>query len=178
MNNCPNCNKKLSKFKTGLIYRAGDKRFCSIKCKKEYKDKFVSSRSSFQDRLLKQKLLNDLKKKQVEIETEIKISGKKPSKEDKIRLQKINELESELKVSLWVKLTGGGIMGWIIGAFLMVIGALLSFTIIGAIIGIPLFIIGFIMLVGGVLVTLFGIGSGATSGIVKAIKKSKENKKN
>ena len=38
MNNCPNCNKKLSIFKIGLVYIADGKRFCSIKCKKAYLD--------------------------------------------------------------------------------------------------------------------------------------------
>ncbi|UCD20618.1 MAG: hypothetical protein JSW08_02470 [archaeon] len=33
---CPNCNKKLGNLKTGLVYRTKDKRFCSIKCKKQY----------------------------------------------------------------------------------------------------------------------------------------------
>lgn len=33
---CPTCKKKLGIFKTGLLYRFGDKRFYSIKCKKEY----------------------------------------------------------------------------------------------------------------------------------------------
>ncbi|MBU0460831.1 MAG: hypothetical protein KJ771_08565 [Nanoarchaeota archaeon] len=37
--NCPNCRTELSKFKTGLIYRSDGKRFCSIKCKQEYKNK-------------------------------------------------------------------------------------------------------------------------------------------
>ncbi|OGM02088.1 hypothetical protein A3K72_00040 [Candidatus Woesearchaeota archaeon RBG_13_36_6] len=36
---CPNCGKKLSAFKTGLIYIKDGKRFCSIKCKKEFKPK-------------------------------------------------------------------------------------------------------------------------------------------
>jgi len=38
-NNCPNCSKKLGIFKIGSIYKLGDKRFCSIKCKNEYKNK-------------------------------------------------------------------------------------------------------------------------------------------
>jgi len=33
---CPNCGKKLSMLKTGLLYRQGGKRFCSIKCKGEF----------------------------------------------------------------------------------------------------------------------------------------------
>ena len=33
--NCPNCGKKLGIFKKGPIYRIGNKRFCSIKCKRE-----------------------------------------------------------------------------------------------------------------------------------------------
>ena len=36
MENCPVCGKKLGKLKTGIMYRGDGKRFCSIKCKKEY----------------------------------------------------------------------------------------------------------------------------------------------
>lgn len=36
---CPNCGKELSKFKTGIAYKKGGKRFCSIKCKKDYTNK-------------------------------------------------------------------------------------------------------------------------------------------
>lgn len=41
--NCPNCSKKLGIFKTGLIYRYDNKRFCSVKCKKEYKNNEINS---------------------------------------------------------------------------------------------------------------------------------------
>jgi len=36
MKTCPVCNKRLGIFKTGILYRYGNLRFCSIKCKKEY----------------------------------------------------------------------------------------------------------------------------------------------
>jgi|SRR3989344_2537467 len=39
--NCPNCNKKLGIFKIGTLYKLGDKRFCSIKCKQKYQDKHI-----------------------------------------------------------------------------------------------------------------------------------------
>lgn len=35
---CPQCGAKLSWLKTGLIYYSDNKRFCSIKCKNEYKE--------------------------------------------------------------------------------------------------------------------------------------------
>ena len=38
-NKCPNCGNKLSKFKTGLIYRFDGKRFCSINCRIEFSKK-------------------------------------------------------------------------------------------------------------------------------------------
>ena len=178
MNNCPNCNKKLGIFKTGWIYRDGDKRFCSIKCKRDYQNKFVSSTSSIQNKILKQNLLNELKKKQIERETEIKISNKKPTKKDEGRLAKIHQLESELKVGLGTKLAGGGLLGGIVmvwgGIFLIIIGTLLSLTIIGAIIGIPLMIIGFIMILFCWIFPLIGIGSGATAWIINLIKKKKK----
>ena len=36
---CSNCRKNLGKFKKGFIYWHNEKRFCSIKCRREYQDK-------------------------------------------------------------------------------------------------------------------------------------------
>jgi len=144
------------------------------------KNNFSSPKLSFKDRLIKQQLLDQLKRKQIERETQIKVSGKKLNKEDERRLQTIKQLESELKISLGTKLVGGGVLGGalmsVVSVSMMVTGIILSITIVGAFIGIPLFIIGFLMLIGSGLFALLGIGGGATTEIIKVIKKGKEDK--
>jgi len=47
---CPKCGKELSIFKTGLIYRYGRKRFCSIKCKNNYKSKKIGKTKDTQSK--------------------------------------------------------------------------------------------------------------------------------
>ena len=128
---------------------------------------------TYQDIKIKQELQKELKKKQIERETELRISNKNLTKEDNNRLQKIKQLESELNFKLGTgsKLFIGGSAMSLVGIFMMIIGGILSLTVIGAIIGIPLLIIGFIIIIGSGLLSFLGIGTGVTKGIINEIKK-------
>jgi len=53
---CPNCKKKLGIFKTGILYTIGDKRFCSIKCKREYPNKLQLSKKKSKNNQLSLKV--------------------------------------------------------------------------------------------------------------------------
>lgn len=107
----------------------------------------------------------------------MRIDNKKKTKEDLQREQKINKLEEELKIPASTIVTGSGLIGGMAlsmtGVTMMVTGAILSLTIIGAIIGIPLLIIGFVIfLVSG----LVG-GGGLLGGLILKIKESLKKKK-
>jgi uncharacterized membrane protein YbhN (UPF0104 family) len=151
---CPNCGKELKWYK-----RFG--KFCSLKCNMELV-----------------KILKELKKQDLQKKTELKLNNRKPTATDIKRQKKIKEIENILGAGLGTKLFVGGFIGGMglsmSGVFMMVIGTVLCFTIIGAIVGIPLMIIGFIMFIGSGIVALLGAGSGVVAGIVKAIKNRKK----
>jgi len=104
MGNCDYCGKDISpalewKPKFGI---AKGKQFCGYRCLSNYKKKLKGieipkSQQELNKDKIKENLLDDLKKKQVERKIELKISGKKPTKEDKLREQKIVHLQEEFK---------------------------------------------------------------------------------
>ncbi|MEK6835857.1 MAG: hypothetical protein AABX55_02430 [Nanoarchaeota archaeon] len=45
MNGCPNCSRKIGIFNLKIIHTFDGKRFCSIKCKEEYKNKHLNAKT-------------------------------------------------------------------------------------------------------------------------------------
>jgi len=179
MAKCTNCGKEFNWWKVNK-WKSHDYRgrnFCSSECINEFKNKPQLYKSEIEERKVKEKLLDDLKKQQAERQTELKINGKNPTKADKLREQKIIHLQEELKVPTASKIAGGLAAGGLVGGMalswtgiiFMLIGGILTITIIGAIIGIPLIIIGFILFIVSGFVAGGGLIGGLIAGIIGAL---------
>ena len=73
---CPNCGKELRIFKTGLVYRLGDKRFCSIKCKNEYKNNSKGTIEEYKRKCNEcGKVWHSLVSREKEIEKDVKFNA-------------------------------------------------------------------------------------------------------
>jgi len=126
------------------------------------------------------KILEKLKHEEVDRNTELELNGGNLTARDRKRKEKIKEIEERLQPGLGTQLAAGGFKGGVAlsmsGILLMLIGVILSITGIGAIIGIPLLILGLIMFLLSGIVAIIGIGSGATVGAAKGLKKLKQKK--
>ncbi len=182
---CPNCGKEL-KWHEGYTAFYNNKKFCNMKCAREYKKspKYHSEKALVTEKTpeLKKQILEELKKEELKRQTELELHDKKPTKTDIKRQEKIRQLEEELKPSAGLKLAGGGFIGAaslaMTGFAFLVIGAILTISVIGAVIGVPLMVIGVILVILGGWFGIIGIGGGAAVGIGEAIHKSiKKSKK-
>lgn len=169
MTNCANCGKKLNPW----WYYGGmwEKKFCSIRCRRD------NYKISPQDIQFKKEIFSELKKQEIKRQTQLVLSGKKPTKEDLKREEKIKELEKELKTPISIILASGGLgigMVMLLGTIcLFALAFLLSATIILAPIGLFLFIVSIFMGIVGVIIIALGIGGGVTSAIIELLTKYK-----
>jgi len=174
MKTCPNCKKEVKWYEGfgNTLDRSG--RYCSFKCFREYKFTPLKT-SSDRSPQMKKVILEELKKEEIKRQTEFELNGSKPTQRDLKRQEKIKELERELQPSAGGILAGGGLIGGMAlsmtGVSMMVIGGILILTIIGAPIGIVLFVLGLILLILSGIFALLGVGSGATVGIIGYISK-------
>jgi len=185
MTKCANCGKELKWYEVAHPWGSSEP-FCGFKCGKEYNNKKkegldkkqgskISETSSNRSPQMKRVILQELQKEEIKRQTELELNGGNLTERDIKRQEKIQELEKELKPSAGGVIAGRGLVGGMAlsmtGVGLMVVGGILTLTVVGAIIGIPLLIVGFILFIISGAVALLGAGSGLTVWIAEKLGK-------